>query len=88
MALDRVETQVERDDSRERQGTYVLHAKLAFHGDLPPQDTQKLHDAVARCPIHQLMTSATIDVVTAPLDPSEAGTAGSPGARRPLFQEA
>ncbi|MDC0711111.1 OsmC family protein [Stigmatella sp. ncwal1] len=76
MALERVETQVERDDSRERQGTYVLHVKLAFHGNLTPQDKQKLHDAVARCPIHKLMTSATIEVVTAPLEPGDAGTPG------------
>ncbi|OJH41463.1 OsmC family protein [Cystobacter ferrugineus] len=70
MALERVETVVERDDSRERQGTYVLNVKLAFHGALSPEEKQKLHDAVARCPIHKLMTSTTIEIVTAPLDPA------------------
>ncbi len=70
MALECVETVVERDNSRERQGTYVLHVKLAFHGALSPEEKQKLHDAVARCPIHKLMTSATIEVVTAPLEPA------------------
>jgi putative redox protein len=69
MALERVETQVERDDSRERQGTYVLRVKLAFHGALSQEEKQKLYDAVGRCPIHKLMTSATVEVVTEPLTP-------------------
>jgi len=68
MALERVETHVERDDSRERQGTYSLRVKLAFHGELSQQDKQRLYEAVAHCPIHKLMTSATIEVVTEPLE--------------------
>lgn len=73
IALERVETHVERDESRERQGTYSLRVKLAFHGELSQQDKQRLHAAVAQCPIHKLMTSATIEVVTEPL---EAGADG------------
>jgi len=41
--------------------------KLAFHGELSQQDKQRLYAAVAHCPIHKLMTLATIEVVTEPL---------------------
>ncbi|ATB29650.1 OsmC family protein [Melittangium boletus] len=68
MALERVETHVERDASGERQGKYALRVKLTFHGALSPEERRRLHDAVARCPIHKLMTSATVDIVTEPLD--------------------
>lgn len=62
MALDRVAVEVTRDDSQERQGTYVLTVKLDFAGDLSPADVQKLHDVVQRCPIHKLMTTSTVDI--------------------------
>ncbi|WP_002632698.1 OsmC family protein [Cystobacter fuscus] len=68
MALERVETRVERDAAGERQGKYVLRVKLAFHGALSPEERQRLHDAVARCPIHKLMTAATVEIVTEPLE--------------------
>ena len=68
IALDRVEAQVERDDSRERQGTYVLRVKLAYFGALSAADKQRLHDAVARCPVHKLMTTTTVEIETAPLE--------------------
>ncbi|MCI0571559.1 MAG: OsmC family protein [Myxococcaceae bacterium] len=68
LALERVETVVERDDSRERQGHYVLEVKLGFFGALTAEDERRLHDAVALCPIHKLMTTATVDIVTAPLE--------------------
>ncbi|WP_257449201.1 OsmC family protein [Archangium lipolyticum] len=68
MALERVEVHVERDDSRERQGTYSLRVKLAFHGALSQEEKQKLHAAVAQCPIHKLMTTTTVEIVTEPLE--------------------
>ncbi|MGA9523281.1 MAG: OsmC family protein [Myxococcaceae bacterium] len=68
LALERVETEVERDDSRERQGEYRLKVKLAFFGDLTAAEEQRLYDVAARCPIHKLMTTATIEVETAPLE--------------------
>jgi putative redox protein len=67
IALERVEVDVTRDASKERQGTYVLHVKLAFFGPISDEDRSKLYDAVGRCPIHKLMTSATIDIQTEPL---------------------
>jgi uncharacterized OsmC-like protein len=47
---------------------YRLQVKLAFFGALTPEEERRLQDAVARCPIHKLMTTATIDIVTAPLE--------------------
>ncbi|MFP2924731.1 OsmC family protein [Pyxidicoccus sp. 3LG] len=70
--LERVEARVERDDSHERQGTYVLKVKLAFHGPLSAEDKRRLHEAVARCPIHKLMTTSTVEIVTEPLEGTEA----------------
>jgi putative redox protein len=67
LALERVEVAVDRDDSRERQGTYVLRVKVAYFGALSDADKQKLHDAVARCPIHKLMTAVKTEIETAPL---------------------
>ena len=59
--LERVESHVERDASQERQGTYTLKLRQVFHGPLTDEQRAKLHAAVARCPIHKLMT--TTDVV-------------------------
>ncbi|APR79251.1 Hypothetical protein A7982_04598 [Minicystis rosea] len=66
--LERVESHVERDDSKERQGVYVLKVRLAFHGPLTPEQRTKLYAAVARCPVHKLMTTTDVQIETAPLD--------------------
>jgi putative redox protein len=65
--LERVESHVERDDTGERQGTYVLKVRLAFHGPLSEEQRAKLYGAVARCPIHKLMTTTDVRIETAPL---------------------
>ena len=66
--LERVETHVERDDSQERQGTYRLKVRLAFHGAaLTDEQRQRLHDVVGRCPVHKLMTTTDVVIETAPL---------------------
>lgn len=67
IALERVTVDVERDDSQERHGTYVLTVKLAFEGGLSDAEKQRLHDVVARCPIHKLMTTTTVEVRQLPL---------------------
>lgn len=67
MPLERVEAHVERDDSEERKGKYVLRVRLAFHGPLTDEQRTKLHDAVARCPVHKLMTTTDVVIETAPL---------------------
>jgi putative redox protein len=68
LALERVVVDVVRDDSRERQGTYVLRVKVSFTGALSDDDKRKLHEAVSRCPIHKLMTTTTVEIETAPLE--------------------
>jgi putative redox protein len=65
--LERVEAHVERDDSRERQGVYVLKVRLAFHGPLTDEQRTKLYNAVAKCPVHKLMTTTEVQIETAPL---------------------
>lgn len=65
--LERVESHVERDDSEERKGTYRLKVRLEFHGPLDDAQKKRLHDVVARCPIHKLMTTTTVEIETLPL---------------------
>jgi putative redox protein len=71
MALDRIEVHVDRDASREREGIYVLRVTLAYLGALSDADKQRIHDAVSRCPIHKLMTTATVQVDVAPFSPRQ-----------------
>jgi putative redox protein len=66
IALDRVDVHVERDASREREGTYVLRVKAEFFGALTHAEKTKLYDVVSHCPIHKLMTSTKVEIVTEP----------------------
>ena len=66
-ALDRVDVHIERDDAKEKEGTYVLRVRQAFHGALSDAEKQRLHDVLGRCPIQKLMTTSTVEVQTAPL---------------------
>jgi putative redox protein len=63
--LERVESHVERDDSQERKGVYVLKVKVAFRGPLTDEERTKLLDVVSRCPIHKLMTTTNVRIETA-----------------------
>ena len=65
--LERVQVDVERDDSKEREGLYVLRVRLAFHGPMTDAQRAKLHDVVGRCPIHKLMTTTEVRIETAAL---------------------
>ncbi len=67
IALDRVIVEIDRDDTQERQGTYVLTVRLRFEGALTDAEQQKLHDVVSRCPIHKLMTTTTVEIRQQPL---------------------
>lgn len=69
-ALDRVEITVDRDTSKERQGTYALRVSIALFGPLSQDEKQKVYDVLVRCPIHKLMTTTTVEIETAPLVPS------------------
>jgi len=70
--LERVESQVVRDDSKEREGIYRLQVKVAFHGPLTKEQRARLYAAVAHCPIHKLMAKGDIQIETAPLDETAA----------------
>lgn len=62
--LEQVESHVERDNSQEVRGVYALKVKVAFHGPLTDEHRQRLHAAVAKCPIHKLMTSSDVQIET------------------------
>lgn len=62
--LERVRTRVERDDHEERLGKYRLRVHLEFDGPLTDAQRATLRQVVAKCPIHKLMTQATIDIET------------------------
>ena len=66
--LERVESHVERDDSKEREGKYVLRVRLAFHGPLSEEQRAKLYRVVGNCPVHKLMTTTEVVIETAPLE--------------------
>jgi putative redox protein len=68
--LERVESHVERNDSEERRGRYVLKVRMAFHGALSDDQRSRLYAAVAACPIHKLMSTAEVVIETAPLEPT------------------
>ena len=65
--LDRVHVKIDRDDSNERKGVYVLQVRVGFEGALSEAQKAKLLEIVGRCPVHKLMTAATIDIRTSAL---------------------
>lgn len=67
MALERVEATVDRDDSRERDGVYGLKVRLALVGALSDAERTAIYNAVAKCPVHKLMTTSTVEITTEPL---------------------
>jgi len=60
--LERVESRVESDDSRERQGVYTMRVRVAFHGPLSDEQRAALTHAIASCPIHKLMTTSEVEI--------------------------
>ena len=67
--LERVEVDIERDDTEERKGKYVLKVRLGFHGPLSSEQRSRLYNAVSACPVHKLMTTSEVVIETAPLAP-------------------
>lgn len=64
MLLENIHIDVERDDSKEKQGEYNLAMKIHFVGSLTDAQKQQLLDIVAKCPIHKLLSHATISITT------------------------
>ncbi|MEP7702365.1 OsmC family protein [Paraglaciecola sp. 25GB23A] len=60
--LDSVDIEIERDNSRESAGVYVLNVNMILVGDLSDEQRQRLALIGDKCPIHKLMTAATTEV--------------------------
>lgn len=67
-----VSVRVNRDDSEERKGTYRLEVVMTFHGIDDPAQRERLEEISNRCPIHRLMTEATVEVTTRTTSTAEA----------------
>jgi putative redox protein len=63
--LERIATTVERDVTDERKGTYRLRVHVELIGPLTDAQRAKLHDVIARCPIHKLMTTTEVEIEVA-----------------------
>ena len=63
-ALGGVTAVVSRDERDERRGLYRLEVALTFHGVDDPERLARLTEISDRCPIHRLMTSATVEITT------------------------
>ncbi|MCC5881224.1 MAG: OsmC family protein [Halomonas sp.] len=62
--LEGITVRVNRDDSEERKGTYRLEVVMTFHGIEDEEQRARLEEISHKCPIHRLMTSATVEVTT------------------------
>ncbi|QJQ96681.1 MULTISPECIES: OsmC family protein [Halomonadaceae] len=59
--LEGVTVTVTRD---ERRGVYRLEVSMQFHGIADPDQLTRLTEISDHCPIHRLMTSATVEITT------------------------
>jgi len=59
-----VKIDVIRDDSREKNGEYVLNVKLELLGELTIEQQQMLLKVAEKCPVHKLMMQSTISIHT------------------------
>lgn len=64
ISVTEIRTRVERDDSRERDGTYVLATHLAIGGPVTDAQLAQLQAVAAKCPVHKLMTLVTTQIAT------------------------
>ena len=63
-AVEDVKTNIVRDDSQERQGTYKLRAELQISGALSDAELAQLAAVAEKCPVHKLMTTVTTEIET------------------------
>jgi len=59
-----IEVIVDRDNSKERAGTYRLSAEMTLTGNLTEEQRQDLLRVASKCPVHKLMTETTIEITT------------------------
>lgn len=62
LPLERVETHVESDNTDERTGVYRMHVRVELFGPLTDEQRDQIQRAIAKCPIHKLMTTADIQI--------------------------
>lgn len=62
--LDGIDIGVERDASKEKNGEYNLALNIQFVGGLSDEQKQQLLGIVEKCPIHKLLSHATINITT------------------------
>ena len=64
LPLEWVDLEIHRDNSREGKGLYQLNVQLKLVGTLSDSEQQQLLAIADKCPIHKLMTAATVQVNT------------------------
>jgi putative redox protein len=64
MPVEDIRVDVERDDADERAGVYRLRTTLTLTGALDEAQRQELLTVAGKCPVHKLMTQATIEIRT------------------------
>jgi putative redox protein len=64
MPLESINVEVVRDSSKEKAGEYNLSLQLEFIGNLTEEQRQQLLAIVEKCPIHKLLSHATISINT------------------------
>lgn len=64
MPLESINVEVVRDSSKEKTGEYNLSLQLEFIGNLTEEQRQQLLAIVEKCPIHKLLSHATISINT------------------------
>ncbi|HEX5792374.1 MAG TPA: OsmC family protein [Rheinheimera sp.] len=62
LPLDYVDVIIERDNSREAQGVYVLNVQLKLSGQLTTEQKAQLGAIAEKCPIHKLMTAVSTEI--------------------------
>jgi putative redox protein len=64
MPLESVNIDIERDDAKEKAGEYNLAMKIDLVGELSDEQRAQLMGIVEKCPIHKLLSHATINIST------------------------
>lgn len=64
MPLDGINIDIERDASKEKTGEYNLVLNIQFVGSLSDEQKQQLLGIIEKCPIHKLLSHATINITT------------------------
>jgi putative redox protein len=59
-----IDVDIDRDSSKEKSGEYNLSLNIHFVGDINDEQRQQLLNIVDKCPIHKLLSHATINITT------------------------